>query len=46
MLGENKQVLDAKFWGISQALKIALKKTTPRDAGRIMVYSDAPIAIK
>ena len=45
-LGENKEVLDAELWGISRALKIALKETTPRKAGRITVYSDAQVAIK
>ena len=45
-LGENKEVLDAELWGISQALKIALKETTPKKVGRITVYSDAQMAIK
>lgn len=45
-LGENKEVLDAELWGISQALKIALKETTPKKADRITVYSDAQMAIK
>ncbi len=39
-------MLDAELWGISQALKIALKETTPKKAGRITVYSDAQMAIK
>lgn len=29
-LGKNKEILDAELWGISQALKIALKEITPR----------------
>ncbi len=39
-------MLNAELRGISQALKIALKETTPRKAGRITVYSDAQMAIK
>ena len=45
-LGKNKEILDAESWGISEALKIALKESTVRRACRIIVYSDSQTALK
>lgn len=39
-------MLNAELWDISQALKIVLKKTTLRKAGRITVYLNIQMAIK
>lgn len=44
--GKNKEILDAELWGISEALKIALKENTSRKAGIITVFSDLQAAIK
>lgn len=40
-LGKNKKILDAELWGISEALKIALRESTLRRARSITVYSDS-----
>lgn len=46
-MGKNKEVLDAKLWGISKTLKIALKKIFLRKLiGLFMVFSDSQAAIK
>ena len=45
-LGKNKEILDGQLWGISEALKIALKENTTRKARRITVFSDSQAAIK
>ena len=39
MLGENKQVLDAELWGISQALKVALKEIIVADLDNLLLIS-------
>ena len=44
-LGKNKEILDAELWGISEALKIALKENIVRRACRIIVYSDSQTAL-
>lgn len=45
-LGKNKEILDAELWGISEALKIALKESILRKARKITVYSDSQLALK
>ena len=45
-LGKSKQVLEAELWGISEALKIALKENISGKARRITVFSDSQAAIK
>ena len=45
-LGKNKEILDAELWGISEALKIALKESTLRKARKITIYSDSQMALK
>ncbi len=45
-LGKSKEILDAELWGISEALKIALKESTVRRACRITVYSDFQMTLK
>lgn len=39
-------MVDVELWGISRVLKIALKETTSRKAGRITIYLDIQMAIK
>lgn len=45
-LGENKEVLDAELWGISEALKIALRVDISEKARRVTVFSDSQAVIK
>ncbi len=45
-LEKNKEILDAELWGISEALKVALKESTLRRVQRITIYSDSQIALK
>ena len=45
-LRKNKEILDAELWGISEALKIALKDGTLRKARKITIYSDSQMALK
>ena len=44
--GKNKEILDAEFWGISEALKITLKENISRQARTVKVFSDSQAAIK
>lgn len=37
-LGKNKEIWDAELWGISEALKIALRESTSQRAQRITVF--------
>ena len=45
-MGKYKEILDVELWGISEALKIALKESTSRKAHRITVFSDSQTALK
>ena len=45
-LGKNKEIWDAELWGISKALKIALRESTSQRAQRITVFSDSQSALK
>lgn len=45
-LGENKEILDAELWGISEALKIALKESASRKVCKMTVFSDSQTALK
>ena len=45
-MGNNKEVLDAELWGVSEALGVALRKTTPRKLYKVTVFSDSQTAIK
>ena len=45
-LGENKEILDAELWGISEALKIALKESTSRKVRKVTIFSDSQTALK
>lgn len=45
-LGKNEYVLDAKLWGVSEALDIALRETAPRKAYKVTVFSNSQTAIR
>lgn len=45
-LGENKEILDAELWGISEALKIAGNDNTSGKADSITVFSDSQDVLK
>jgi len=45
-LGKNKEILDAELWGISKALRIALRESTLQRAKRITIFSDSQSALK
>ncbi len=45
-LGKNKEIYDAELWGISEALKIALKESTSKKICRVTVFSDSQTALK
>ena len=46
LLEKNKKILDVELWGISQALKIALKKISSQKTDQITVYSDMQLVIR
>lgn len=40
-LGNNKETYDAEMWGISEALKIALKENISKKMCRVIVFLDS-----
>lgn len=45
-LGKNKEIFDTELWGISEALKIALKESLSRKIRKVTIFSDSEIALR